>query len=77
MKELIKGIAQALVDHPEEVVVTEHKKDKLTVLALHVAPGDIGKVIGKQGRIAKAIRDVLKAYAIKNDIHVVLDIVSD
>lgn len=77
MKELIKGIARALVDHPEEVTVTEHKKDKLTVLALHVAPSDMGKVIGKQGRIAKAIRNVLKAYAIKNDIHVVLDIVSD
>lgn len=77
MKELILTIARALVDHPEEVRVTEHKKDRLTVLALHVAPSDMGKVIGKQGRIAKAIRNVLKAYAVKNNVHVVLDILSD
>ena len=50
MKELIQTIAEALVDHPEEVRITEHKKERLTVLALHVAPSDMGKVIGKQGR---------------------------
>ena len=77
MKELILTIAKALVDQPDEVRVTERKKERLTVLELHVAPGDMGKVIGRQGRIAKAIRNVLKAYAIKNNVHVVLDIVND
>ncbi|MBO4361022.1 MAG: KH domain-containing protein [Eubacteriaceae bacterium] len=77
MKELILTIAKALVDKPDEVRVTERKKERLTVLELHVAPGDMGKVIGRQGRIAKAIRNVLKAYAIKNNVHVVLDIVND
>ena len=77
MKELILTIAKALVDKPDEVRVTERKKERLTVLELHVAPSDMGKVIGRQGRIAKAIRNVLKAYAIKNNVHVVLDIVND
>ena len=77
MKELILTIAKALVDKPEEVRVTERKKDRLTVLELHVAPGDMGKVIGRQGRIANAIRNVLKAYAIKNNVHVVLDIMDN
>ena len=77
MKELIHTIAKALVDKPDEVRVTERKKDRLTVLELHVAPGDMGKVIGRQGRIAKAIRNVLKAYAIKNNVHVVLDIMDN
>ncbi|MBO7700779.1 MAG: KH domain-containing protein [Eubacteriaceae bacterium] len=77
MKELILTIAKALVDKPDEVRVTERKKDRLTVLELHVAPGDMGKVIGRQGRIAKAIRNVLKAYAIKNNVHVVLDIMDN
>ena len=77
MKELILTIAKALVDKPDEVRVTERKKERLTVLELHVAPSDMGKVIGRQGRIAKAIRNVLKAYAIKNNVPVVLDIVND
>ncbi len=77
MKELILTIARALVDKPDEVRVTERRKERLTVLELHVAPGDMGKVIGKQGRIAKAIRNVLKAYATKNNVHVVLDIMDD
>ena len=77
MKELILTIAKALVDKPDEVRVTERKKDRLTVLELHVAPGDMGKVIGRQGRIAKAIRNVLTAYAIKNNVHVVLDIMDN
>ena len=56
MKELVEVIAKSLVDYPEEVVVTETENDKTIVVELHVASSDMGKVIGKQGRIAKAIR---------------------
>ena len=56
MKDLVEVIAKALVDYPDEVVVTETETDKSIVLELHVAQADMGKVIGKQGRIAKAIR---------------------
>ena len=59
MKELVEVIAKALVDQPDEVSVTEKKEGRTTVLELHVADGDMGKVIGKQGRIAKAIRSVV------------------
>lgn len=75
MKELVEVIARALVDHPNEVSVNEKKDGKTTVLELHVADGDMGKVIGKQGRIAKAIRSVVKAAAAKEDKRVVVDIV--
>ncbi len=75
MKELVEVIARALVDHPDEVSVNEKKDGKTTVLELHVADGDMGKVIGKQGRIAKAIRSVVKAAAAKEDKRVVVDIV--
>ena len=75
MKELVDVIAKALVDHPEEVSVNEKKEGRTTVLELHVADGDMGKVIGKQGRIAKAIRSVVKAAAAKEDKRVVVDIV--
>ncbi len=68
-------IAKALVDHPEEVVVTESENEKSIVLELHVAQPDMGKVIGKQGRIAKAIRSVVKAAAAKSDKKVVVDII--
>ena len=67
MKELVEVIAKALVDHPDEVSVNEKQEGKTTVLELHVAEGDMGKVIGKQGRIAKAIRSVVKAAAAKED----------
>ena len=63
MKELVEVIAKALVDHPEEVTVTETEKDNAPVVELRVSPTDMGKVIGKQGRIAKAIRSVVKAAA--------------
>ena len=66
MKELVEVIAKALVDNPSEVVVSEKKDGKNTVVELHVAPSDMGKVIGKQGRIAKAIRNVVKAATDKN-----------
>ena len=75
MKELVEVIAKALVDHPEEVVVTESENDNVITLELHVAQSDMGKVIGKQGRIAKAIRTVVKAAATKANIRVVVEIV--
>ena len=75
MKELVEVIAKALVDHPEEVSVNEKQEGRTTVLELHVADGDMGKVIGKQGRIAKALRSVVKAAAAKEDKRVVVDIV--
>ena len=75
MKELVEVIAKALVDNPEEVSVDEKKEGRTTVLELHVADGDMGKVIGKQGRIARAIRSVVKAAAAKEDKRVVVDIV--
>lgn len=74
MKELVEVIAKALVDHPEEVVVTESENEKSIVLELRVAQLDMGKVIGKQGRIAKAIRSVVKAAAAKSDKKVIVDI---
>ena len=61
MKEVVEIIAKALVDHPEDVVVDEKQEDRMTLIELHVASVDMGKVIGKQGRIAKAIRTVAKA----------------
>ena len=74
MKELVEVIAKALVDNPDEVVVTEKKEGRNIKVELHVAPADMGKVIGKQGRIAKAIRSVVKAAAAKEDKKVVVDI---
>lgn len=76
MKELVEVIAKALVDHPDEVVVDEKSDGKGTKIELHVAPSDMGKVIGKQGRIAKAIRTVVKAAASsKDDAYVDVDII--
>ena len=74
MVELIETIAKALVDNPDQVKVRRVEKDHLTVIKLNVAPEDMGKVIGKQGRIAKAIRNVLKAATSKEKKKVVLDI---
>ena len=74
MKELVEVIAKALVEFPDEVVVTEKETDKGLVVELHVAASDMGKVIGKQGRIAKAIRSVVKASEMKEDKKVIVDI---
>ena len=74
MKELVEVITKALVDSPEEVVVTEREDKKTTVIEVRVAENDMGKVIGEQGRIAKAIRSVVKAAAAKEDKKVVVDI---
>ena len=70
MKELLEIIAKKLVDHPDEVVVIETPSEKGSVLELRVAQADMGKVIGKQGKIAKSIRTVVRAAAIHNDVHV-------
>ncbi len=74
MKELVEVIAKALVNNPDAVVVTETVTERETILTLTVDPADMGKVIGKQGRIAKAIRTVLKAQAVREDKRVSLDI---
>ena len=74
MKELVEVIAKALVDDPESVVVNEREEKKTTVLEVRVAESDMGKVIGRQGRIAKAIRSVVKAAAAKEDKKVIVDI---
>ncbi|MBQ1548742.1 MAG: KH domain-containing protein [Lachnospiraceae bacterium] len=75
MRELVEVIAKALVDKPDEVVVNERKDGDTTVIELKVGDGDMGKVIGKQGRIAKSIRAVVKAAATKTDEKVVVDII--
>ena len=73
MKELVE-VAKALVDDPESVTVNERTEKKTTILEVRVADSDMGKVIGKQGRIAKAIRSVVKAAAAKEDKKVIVDI---
>jgi predicted RNA-binding protein YlqC (UPF0109 family) len=75
MKDLVIRIAQALVDHPEQVRVSEVVGDQTTVLELTVAKEDVGKVIGKEGRNAGAIRTVLTAAAAKTKKRVVLEII--
>ena len=74
MKELVEVIASALVDNPSEVVVTDTETEEGIVLSLTVAPDDMGKVIGKQGRIAKAIRTVVRAAGSKGDKKIMVDI---
>ena len=74
MKGLLEVIAKSLVDNPDEVVVTEKEIEKGLVLELKVAPSDMGKVIGKQGRIAKAIRSVVKAAASRENKQVSVEI---
>ena len=75
MKELVEVIAKALVDNPDEVFVTEKEDGRNTVVELHVAASDMGKVIGKQGRIAKAIRSVVKAASSKENKSVDVEII--
>ncbi len=75
MKELVEVVAKALVDNPDEVVVTERTEGRSTIIELHVAASDMGKVIGKQGRIAKAIRAVVKAASTKDNKRVDVEIV--
>jgi len=75
MKELVEIIAKALVDHPEEVKVNEVASEQSIILQLKVASDDMGKVIGKQGRIAKAIRTVVKAASLNEEKKVVVEII--
>ena len=72
--ERISRIAKSLVENPDEVVVTETEKDDAVVIELKVGPSDMGKVIGRQGRIAKAIRTVVKAASSKSSKKVIVDI---
>ena len=75
MKELVEVIAKALVDNPDEVVVTEKEEGKNVTIELHVAASDMGKVIGKQVRIAKAIRSVVKAASLGDNKKVDVEII--
>ena len=75
MKDLLVFIAKSLVTHPDDVEVTETVRDSATYLELHVHEEDMGKVIGKQGRIAKAMRLVMKAAANRENTKVIVDIV--
>ena len=75
MEELVKSIALSLVDNPDEVSVATVEKEGETVIELKVATSDMGKVIGKQGRIAKAIRVVVKAAAAKNNKNIGVEII--
>ena len=75
MKELLQYIAQNLVDNPDDVTVTELERDGETVFELRVAPGDMGKVIGRQGKIAKEIRALMRAVAQKQGKRISVDIV--
>lgn len=77
MKEVVEVIARALVDNPDQVTVTETETDNEINVELKVAQSDMGKVIGKQGRIAKAIRSVVKAASSKESRKVNVDIVND
>ncbi len=74
MKDLVEVIAKSLVEYPEEVQVTERETRRAIIVELKVAPSDMGKVIGKQGRIAQAIRSVVKAAASGEDRKVIVDI---
>lgn len=75
MKELVEVIAKSLVENPEEVSVSETVDGDSVLIELKVAPSDMGKVIGRQGRIAKAIRSLVKAASSKEDKKVVVEIV--
>jgi uncharacterized protein len=74
MKEFVEYLAQGLVDDPTGVVVTEHRSGDRVTLYLQVAEGDMGKVIGKQGRIAHAIRNLMKVTAMQEGVRVGLEI---
>lgn len=75
MKEIVEYIAKAIVDYPDQVDVQQVEGERSIILELRVAPEDMGKVIGKQGRIAKAIRTVVNAAAVKEDKRVMVEII--
>jgi len=74
VKEVVEVLAKALVDHPEQVIVAQNTTERTVHLQLTVAPEDMGKVIGKQGKIANAIRTIVKAAAVKDGRRVMVDI---
>jgi len=74
MKDLVEYMAKAMVESPDEVVVTERDEGHRTIIHLDVAEGDMGKVIGRGGRVAEAMRTLLKVAAAKSDVRAVLDI---
>jgi len=75
MIKLVEDMAKALVDKPDEVTVTQRNDKDITIIELHVSEEDMGKVIGKQGRIANAMRSIIKVAAIKNNEKIGLDII--
>ncbi|WP_077849662.1 KH domain-containing protein [Clostridium puniceum] len=75
MKELVEYMAKSLVENPAAVIVKEVEEEQSIILKLTVAPEDMGKIIGKQGRIAKAIRTVIKAVAVKQNKRVIVEII--
>ncbi len=75
MKELVRFLVEALVDHPEDVELYEVEGDRTTILELKVHPSDVGKVIGRQGKTANALRTLLKAHASRERKRVVLEII--
>ncbi|MDY2959340.1 MAG: KH domain-containing protein [Hornefia sp.] len=77
MTKLVETIAKSLVDHPERILINEREDQQGSILQLQVAGDDMGKVIGKQGRIAKALRTVVKAAATKQSKKVIVEIVSE
>lgn len=75
MKELLEYLAKSLVDHPDNVEVSQVEGERSVILELRVSPEDMGKVIGKQGRIAQALRTIVKAAAIKDGKRVMIEII--
>lgn len=73
-RELVEYVARSLVDHPEEMEITEYEEDGVTVYRLKVSPRDIGKVIGRRGRVARAFRTLLKVSAIQNQKRATIEI---
>ena len=75
MKEMLEALVKSLVDFPEKVEITEVPSEKVTTLELRVDPSDMGKIIGRQGRIIKAVRTLMKAYATKENKRLNVEIV--
>jgi predicted RNA-binding protein YlqC (UPF0109 family) len=73
-RELVEYVARSLIDHPEEMEITEIDEDGVTVYRLHVSPRDIGKVIGRRGRVARSLRTLLKVSAIQHQTRATLEI---
>lgn len=77
MKDTLRSIVVSLVDHPDDVIIDERMDGDATILVIHVHAEDIGKVIGKSGRIIRAIRDLMKVIAAKRNIYIDVEISED